>query len=190
MPKDEFDFEDPFELNGMALLTHEDTTNDMAECFAEEFMRMGYNHQQVLALFRNPHYLGPHMALEKRGEPFIRDLIADVFARWGKVVTWPTAAQIPVTPALAPSDGARAAASPSSREPAAVGRASALGFSITRSLLFPLPIGGGEDQGEGARHSSCGHGCGCSTAVPAEQTISHDETLTDPMGSPIPKLNV
>jgi hypothetical protein len=89
MPKDEFDFEDPFELNGMAFLSHEDTTNDMAECFTEEFMRMGYNHKQVLALFRNPQYLGPHMAFEKRGEPFIRNLIADVFARWGKVVTWP-----------------------------------------------------------------------------------------------------
>ena len=38
MPKDEFDFEDPFELNGMAFLSHEDTTNDMAECFTEEFM--------------------------------------------------------------------------------------------------------------------------------------------------------
>ena len=94
MPKDEFDFEDPFELNGMALMTHEDTTNDMAETFIEEFMRMGYSHKQVLALFRNPHYLGPHMAFEKRGEPFIRDLIADVFARWGKVVTWPVAAGI------------------------------------------------------------------------------------------------
>lgn len=33
MPKDEFDFEDPFELNGMMFLSHEDTTNDMAECF-------------------------------------------------------------------------------------------------------------------------------------------------------------
>ena len=89
MPKDEFDFEDPFELNGMAFLSHEDTTNDMAECFIEEFMRMGYNHKQVLALFRSPHYLGPHMAFEKRGEPFIRDLITEVFARWGKAVTWP-----------------------------------------------------------------------------------------------------
>jgi hypothetical protein len=35
MPKDEFDFEDPFELNGMALLSEEDTTNDMAVCFTE-----------------------------------------------------------------------------------------------------------------------------------------------------------
>ena len=39
MPKDEFDFEDPFELNGMAFMTQEDTTNDMAETFVEEFMR-------------------------------------------------------------------------------------------------------------------------------------------------------
>src|ERR1051325_11542376 len=91
MPKDEFDFEDPFELNGMAFLTHEDTTNEMAETFIEEFMRMGYGHKQILALFRNPHYLGPNMALEKRGEPFIRDLIAEVFARWGKAVNWPGA---------------------------------------------------------------------------------------------------
>ena len=65
MPKDEFDFEDPLELNGVALLTHEDTTDEMAECFIEEFMRMGYNHKQILALFRNPHYLGLNMALRE-----------------------------------------------------------------------------------------------------------------------------
>ena len=100
MPKDEFDFEDPFELNGMAFLSHEDTTNDMADTFIEEFMRMGYGHKQILALFRNPHYLGPNMAFEKRGEPFIRDLIADVFARWGKVITWPVTAGI--LPAVEP----------------------------------------------------------------------------------------
>ena len=94
MPKNEFDFEDPFELNGMAFLSQEDTTDDMAECFTEEFMRMGYSHKQILALFRNPQYLGPHMAFEKRGEAFIRDLIAGVFARWGKVVTGPVAAGI------------------------------------------------------------------------------------------------
>lgn len=89
MPKDEFDFEDPFELNGMAFLSHEDTTQEMAECFIEEFMRMGYTHQHVLGLFRNPHYLGPHMAFTKHGEPFISNLIADVFARWGRVANRP-----------------------------------------------------------------------------------------------------
>jgi hypothetical protein len=137
MPKDEFDFEDPFELNGMALLSHEDTTNDMAECFTEEFMRMGYSHQQVLALFRNPHYLGPNMAIEKRGEPFIRDLIADVFARWGKAVNWP--------------------------EP-----------SSSRREEAQIPPEATESQ----------------SLVASAATTEMDETLTDPMGSPIPKLNV
>ena len=136
MPKDEFDFEDPFELNGMAFMTHEDTTNDMAETFIEEFMRMGYGHWQILALFRNPHYLGPNMALEKRGEPFIRDLIADVLARWGKQVEWPD------------SGGSR-------REDAQISAAG----TESQNLVTPA-------------------------------TTALDETLTDPMGTPIPKLNL
>ena len=89
MPKDEFDFEDPLELNGVAFLTEEDTSAEMAECFAEEFMRMGYNHKQVLALFRNPHYVGPNMVLANKGEPFVRDIIAETFARWGRPIQWP-----------------------------------------------------------------------------------------------------
>lgn len=84
MPKDEFDFEDPFELNGVAFATEEDTTDDMCECFIEEFMRMGYDAGQILVLFRNPHYLGMNMVLEKRGEEFIRQRIGEVFTRWGK----------------------------------------------------------------------------------------------------------
>ena len=84
MPKNEFDFEDPLELNGVAFLTQEDTTDAMCECFIEEFMRMGYNPKQILALFRNSHYIGMNMVLEKRGEAFIRDRISEVFARWGK----------------------------------------------------------------------------------------------------------
>jgi hypothetical protein len=84
MPKNEFDFEDPLELNGVAFPTQEDTTDAMCECFIEEFMRMGYNAKQVLALFRNPHYLGMNLVLEKRGEQFIRERVAEVFVRWGR----------------------------------------------------------------------------------------------------------
>jgi hypothetical protein len=87
MPKDEFDFEDPLELNGVAFVTEEDTTDAMCECFIEEFMRMGYNAKQVLALFRNPHYLGMNMVMEKRGEQFVRERVAGVFAKWGKEVS-------------------------------------------------------------------------------------------------------
>jgi hypothetical protein len=89
MPKDEFDFDDPMELTGVAMFTREDTTNEMSQCFIEEFLWMGYNHKQVLALFRNPHYVGPNLVLEKRGEEFVREQIAAVFAQWGKPVTWP-----------------------------------------------------------------------------------------------------
>ena len=89
MPKDEFDFDDPMELSGVGLMTTEDTTDAMAECFIEEFMRLGYNHKQVLALFRNPHYLGMNMVLQNRGEPFVRDKITEIFSRWGRPVAWP-----------------------------------------------------------------------------------------------------
>ena len=95
MPKDEFDFDDPLELNGVAFLTNEDTMQPMAECFVEEFMRLGYNHKQILALFRNPHYVGLNMVWQNKGEPFVRDTIAEVFARWGKPVMWPSSTSRP-----------------------------------------------------------------------------------------------
>ena len=91
MPKDEFDFDDPLELNGVGLVSAEDTTGAMTECFVEEFLRLGYNAKQILAMFRNPHYLGMNMALEKRGDQFVRDMSAEVFARWGRPVAWATA---------------------------------------------------------------------------------------------------
>jgi hypothetical protein len=100
MPKDEFDFEDPLELNGVSLLTEEDTTEPMCESFVEEFARMGYNPKQILALFRNPHYLGMNLVLQNRGEPYVRGVITDTFARWGKAVQWP---DHPITIASEPS---------------------------------------------------------------------------------------
>lgn len=90
MPKDEFDPEDPMELVGVGLFTNEDTTDLMTECFIEEFMRMGYNHKQLLGLFRNPYYTGMNMVLQNRGEEFVRDRISEVFARWGRPFSWPT----------------------------------------------------------------------------------------------------
>ena len=117
MPKVEFDFEDPLELNGVSILCDEDTTEPMTECFVEEFMRLGYNHKQILALFRNPHYQGMQLAFQKRGEPFVREKITEVFGRWGKEVVWkrglsgtgpPGAETIPLkepTPILSPTHG-------------------------------------------------------------------------------------
>ena len=94
MPKNEFDFEDPLELNGIGIDCHEDTTGTMTECFIEEFIRLGYTHQQILALFLSPQYVGPHQALQQRGEPFVREKISETFARWGRTITWSPASPL------------------------------------------------------------------------------------------------
>jgi hypothetical protein len=89
MPKNEFDFEDPMELNGVAFLTEEDSAEAMCECFIEEFLWMGCKPVEILDLFRNPFYLGMHRVLKERGEPYVREQIEKVFATWGRRITWP-----------------------------------------------------------------------------------------------------
>ena len=178
MPKDEFDFDDPMELSGVGLMTTEDTTEPMAECFIEEFMRLGHNHKQILALFRNPHYLGMHMVIQNKGEPFVREVIAETFARWGKPVAWPSQTEPPLTLTLSPSDGERESCAHSLGQSAAVGN-----FSAPTSI-FPLPFGGGEGQGEGAAKDF-------SQALSAsDQLIELDPAATDPTGAPIPKVTL
>jgi hypothetical protein len=86
MPKNEIDPEDPLELHGVGLLTHEDTTEVMAECFIEELLRLGHSAREILALFRNPHYTGLHRVLENRGEAFVRAKIVEVFGWWKRPV--------------------------------------------------------------------------------------------------------
>lgn len=88
MPKHETDPEDPMELCGVGLLTAEDTSEAMTECFIEEFLRLGYDAERLLALFRNPFYTGVNMVLQNRGEAFVRRKIAEVFGWWGRPVAW------------------------------------------------------------------------------------------------------
>jgi len=99
MPKDEIDPEDPMELCGVGLLTEEDTSEPMTECFIEEFLRMGYNAKQVLALFCNPHYTGMNMVIQTRGEPFVKDKIVEVFGWWKRPVNWAGQSSAGVPPA-------------------------------------------------------------------------------------------
>ncbi len=88
MPKDEFDFDDPMELNGVGFFTEEDTADAMTECFVEEFMRMGFSPARILGLFHNPYYIGMNMVLLNRGEEFVKNFIARTFSAWGRKVEW------------------------------------------------------------------------------------------------------
>ena len=173
MPKDEFDFNDPMELSGVALLSEEDTADAMTECFIEEFMHLGHNHKQLLAMFRNKHYIGMHMVLENRGEDYIKRRIQEVFAQWGRPFDWNACnCGKPHTSTLDANLETRGGVAASSQ------------IDEQHQSLFLRPRRGGEGQGEGA-------GSDTSPCSPIhEQEIPLDSSSVDPMGAPVPKLQL
>ena len=82
MPKDECDPEDPLELVGVELSADECQLHDMALCFAEEFVREGWPREQILAIFRNAFYAGPHLAWKQKGDSFIENIITEAMQMW------------------------------------------------------------------------------------------------------------
>lgn len=79
MPKDEFDLEDPFALVGVEMpgATGEDQIKLMARCFAEEFLRIGWDRGRVAALFADPFYRGPHLLYRLRGSVGVEALLTE-----------------------------------------------------------------------------------------------------------------
>ena len=82
MPKNECDPEDPLELVGVELSANENQLYDMALCFAEEFARDGWSRAQILAMFKNPFYAGPHLAWKQMGDSFIDNVIEEAIQTW------------------------------------------------------------------------------------------------------------
>jgi hypothetical protein len=78
-----FAIEDPFEAVAVSLATAEDTTEEMARTFVEEFALLGFPPEKIMRLFRNPFYAGAHMVYTQRGEDFIQGLLRDVFGTDG-----------------------------------------------------------------------------------------------------------
>ncbi len=76
MSKREADPTDPMELIGVHIPTEGDTAvREMVECFAEEFIRLGQTPQEILGLFKNPFYAGPHQAYRVLGEEIVSGII-------------------------------------------------------------------------------------------------------------------
>ncbi len=81
MPLHEPDDTDPMELVGVRLpAASDESTRTMAECFVEEFARLGYDQHAILELFRNPEYAAAHDALRVLGETHIAEL-AEAYSR-------------------------------------------------------------------------------------------------------------
>ena len=87
MPYGDPDDTDPMMLNGVLLENGEspplDAVRDMAECFIDEYARLGFDSNRILRMFRTKGYAGPYMATEMLGENAIHELVELVLARWG-----------------------------------------------------------------------------------------------------------
>lgn len=84
MPYNEPDATDPMTLHATIVETDDaNVQREMAACFIEEYMRMGYGRDRVLSMFKIQDYIGPYMAYRDLGEAAIIELIDRQAAIWG-----------------------------------------------------------------------------------------------------------
>ncbi len=77
MPLKEPDAEDPMELVGVELPVDDvGVTEQMAECFIEEYLMMGYSTEQLFRIFTNPFYAGAYDVGQRLGVERVVDLIS------------------------------------------------------------------------------------------------------------------
>jgi hypothetical protein len=69
------------ELVGIGL--PEGDPDELATSLVEEFIRHGLSDRELLHLFREPFYAGPHAIWRSRGDAYVRRLIDRARARWG-----------------------------------------------------------------------------------------------------------
>ncbi len=75
MPYGEPEAGDPFEFVALGMPSGPEAVSDMAYTFAEEFARLGYSEQALMALFVNPHCRGAHGAYEALGKEKVRQIV-------------------------------------------------------------------------------------------------------------------
>ncbi len=87
MPYGDPDHTDPMTLTGVVLedigAPSQEAIREMAECFIDEYARLGFDANRILHLFCNKGFAGPSMAKDVLGEEAIRELVDMVLARWG-----------------------------------------------------------------------------------------------------------
>ena len=84
MPYHDPDATDPMTLHGVVIETNDDRAMyEMAECFVEEYIRLGFDTDRILRMFTTRGYAGPFLACQTLGERVIRSLIAEYMQRRG-----------------------------------------------------------------------------------------------------------
>ena len=88
MPYEEFDVEDPMDLVGMVLPGEPGQLEAMAECFVEEYVRMGWDEPRLMTLFVNPMFMATHRIYRQKGEVYVRELIHRVSSKFQLKKDW------------------------------------------------------------------------------------------------------
>jgi hypothetical protein len=82
MADKEFEDDDPMELVGT--VCEGDAAgglDEMARTIVEEFVRMGWPSDQIMSLFVDPFYRGPHAVFQAKGMAYVMGLIEQVSTR-------------------------------------------------------------------------------------------------------------
>lgn len=81
MVEKRLDPDDPMELVGVTLPGG--SIEEMAECLVEEYIRDGWDDENLLHLFRDPFYRATHQVYREKGEEYILALISGLREKWG-----------------------------------------------------------------------------------------------------------
>lgn len=73
--------DDPFEFTAVPYPVTDEVEADreMARCFIEEFALMGWSADRVRRLFGSEFFVGTHGIIERRGQLFVDELVAETF---------------------------------------------------------------------------------------------------------------
>jgi hypothetical protein len=83
MPAKDPDSTDPLGLNAVGVPDETgEGTRQMAECFAEEFLRLGHGPEQVIELFRSPRHRLAHHAWTVLGAQSVTEIVTQAAAIW------------------------------------------------------------------------------------------------------------
>jgi hypothetical protein len=77
----DFDPDDPMELVGVTF--GGGSIEEMAECLVEEFVRDGWDDENLLRLFHDPFYRATYRICQEKGDEYVLGLISRLRQKWG-----------------------------------------------------------------------------------------------------------
>ena len=75
-----YEAEDPLAPVAVVIPGDEDSVAEMGRCFVDEFVRMGWRRNALLAVFRDPFFQGPYLVYRKMGEEWVETLVDEALA--------------------------------------------------------------------------------------------------------------